>query len=172
MSTWDSILPLHLFLLPAFLQSRPTETQLRARVCTKVGREWRALSTYLNIPTTTVDKLLESHKHDVNEAFFRVLSVWREREGATWDQLLQAMRETGLNAPVRELQEWISSGAASVSCVVVIGREMHAETYYTLCDTGISRGKSLFYSFGWTHFLRVQGWIARSLLIQDMHLVA
>ncbi len=64
-----------------------------------------------------VDKLLESHKHDVNEAFFRVLSVWCQREGATWDQLLQAMRETGLNAPVRELLEWMSSGAASVSCV-------------------------------------------------------
>ena len=94
-------------------------------MCPKVGCEWRALSTYLNIPTTTVDKLLESHKHDVNEAFFRVLSVWRQREGATWDQLLQAMRETGLNAPVRELLEWMSSGAASVSCVVV----MHTEPY-------------------------------------------
>ena len=128
MSTWDSILPpLHLFFLPAFLQSRPTETHLRARVCPKVGREWRALSTYLNIPTTMVDKLLESHKHDVNEAFFRVLSVWRQREGATWDQLLQAMRETGLNAPVRELQEWMSSGAASVSCVVVMGRDAYRD---------------------------------------------
>ena len=94
-------------------------------MCPKVGREWRALSTYLNIPTTTVDKLLESHKHDVNEAFFRVLSVWRQREGATWDQLLQAMRETGLNAPVRELQEWVSPGA--VSCVVVLEREVYRD---------------------------------------------
>ena len=59
---------------------------------------------------------------------------------------------------------------------------MHTETYCseviytrsqcTLCDTGISRGKSLFYSVGWTHSLRVKGWIARSLLIQDIHLVA
>ena len=117
----------NLFLLPAFLQSRPTETHLRAQVCPKVGREWRALSTYLNIPTTTVDKLLESHKHDVNEAFFRVLSEWRQRKGATWDQLLQAMRETGLNAPVRELLEWMSSGAASVSCVVVMGRDAYRD---------------------------------------------
>ena len=74
-----------------------------------------------------VDKLLESHKHDVNEAFFRVLSVWRQREGATWDQLLQAMRETGLNAPVRELLEWMSSGAVSVSCVVVMGRDAYRD---------------------------------------------
>ena len=90
-----------------------------------------------------MDKLLESHKHDVNEAFFRVLSVWRQKEGASWDQLLQAMRETGLNAPVRELLEWMSSGAASVSYVV----EMHTETYCsqviytcsqcTLCNMGI-----------------------------------
>ena len=96
-------------------------------MCPKVGHEWRALSTYLNIPTTTVDKLLESHKHDVNEAFFRVLSVWRQGEGATWDQLLQAMRETGLNAPVRELLEWMSSGAVSVSCVVVTGRDAYRD---------------------------------------------
>ena len=72
-----------------------------------------------------MDKLLESHKHDVNEAFFRVLSVWRQREGATWDQLLQAMKETGLNAPVRELREWMNSGAASVSCVVGMGRDAY-----------------------------------------------
>ena len=127
MSTWDSILPLHLFLLPAFLQSRPTENHLRAQVCPKVGREWRALSTYLNIPTTTVDKLLESHKHDVNEAFFRVLCVWQEREGASWDQLLKAMRKAELNAPVRELLEWTSSGAASVSCVVVMGGDAYRD---------------------------------------------
>ena len=58
---------------------------------------------------------------------------------------------------------------------------MHTETYCseviytcsqcTLCDTGISRGKSLFYSVGWTHSLHVKGWIARSLLIQDIHFV-
>ena len=59
---------------------------------------------------------------------------------------------------------------------------MHTETYcseviYTcsqcsLVGTGISHGKSLFYSVVWTHFLHVKGWIARSLLIQDIHVVA
>ena len=90
--------------------------------------------------------------------------MWRQTEGATWDQLLQAMRETGLNAPVRELLEWMRSGAASVSCVTM--------GEISLCDTGISRGKSLFYNVEWTHILHVKGWIARSLPIQDIHLVA
>ena len=109
-------------LLPhaAFLQSQPTEAHLRGQVCPKVGREWRAVCTYLNIQTTTVDKVLESNNHDVNEAFFRLLCLWRSFEGATWEQLLKALREAGLNAPARELEEWMDSEAASVSCVGMV----------------------------------------------------
>ena len=108
----------------AFLESRPTEAHLRGEVCPKVGREWRAVCTFLNIQTTAVDKALESNKHDVNEAFFRLLCMWRSFEGATWEQLLKAMQKAGLNAPARELQEWMGSGAASVSCVGLVW-EMH-----------------------------------------------
>ena len=85
------------------------------------------MATSLNITTTMVDKVLESHKHDVGEAFFRVLCLWRAGEGATWDVLLDALREAGLNAPVRELLEWIKSGAASVSCVVMMWRDAYRD---------------------------------------------
>ena len=88
-----------------------------------MGRQWRAVATSLNILSTTVDKVLESHKHDVGEAFFRVLCLWRAGEGATWETLLEALREAGLNAPVRELLEWIESGVDSVSCVVMMWRD-------------------------------------------------
>ena len=104
----------------AFLESRPTEAHLRAQVCPKVGRDWRAVCTYLNIQTTAVDKALESNKHDVNEAFFHLLCTWRSFEGATWGQLLKALREADLNAPVRELEEWMGSEAALVSCVGMV----------------------------------------------------
>ena len=119
--------PICPFSLPAFLQSRPTETHLRFQVCPKVGRQWRAVATSLNILTTTVDKVLESHKHDVGEAFFRVLCLWRAGEGATWEALLDALRETGLNTPVRELLEWIESGAASVSIVVMMWSDAYRD---------------------------------------------
>ena len=92
-----------------------------------MGRQWRAVATSLNILTTTVDKVLESHKHDVGEAFFRVLCLWRDGEGATWEALLDALREAGLNAPVRELVEWIESGAASVSIVVMMWRDAYRD---------------------------------------------
>ena len=101
----------------AFLQSQPTEAHLRAQVCPKVGRDWRAVCTYLNIQTTAVDKALESNNHDVKEAFFRLLCLWRSFKGATWELLLKALRETGFNAPARELEEWMESEAASVSVV-------------------------------------------------------
>ena len=110
-------LPTLSLLPPAFLQSRPTEAQLRAQVCPKVGHQWRALATYLDISTATVDKVLESNKHDINEVLFRLLCVWQTSEGATWGKLLEALSKAGLNAPVRELEEWGESGAASVSCV-------------------------------------------------------
>ena len=90
------------------------------------------MCTYLNIQTTTVDKVLESNKHDVNEAFFRLLCLWRSFERATWGQLLKALREAGLNAPVRELQEWMGSGAASVSCVGMVWRDASRDTLHAL----------------------------------------
>ena len=70
---------------------------------------------------------MESHKHDVSEAFFRVLCLWHDGEGATWEVLLDALREAGLNAPARELLEWIESGAASVSCVVMMWTDAYRD---------------------------------------------
>ena len=80
------------------------------------------VATSLNILTTTVDKLLESHKHNVDEAFFRALCLWRDGERATWEALLKALREAGLNAPVRELLEWMRSGDVLVSSVGMVWR--------------------------------------------------
>ena len=112
--------------LPAdFLQSRPTEGQLRSDVCPKVGHQWRALCTYLNITTTTVDMLVESHKHDISEAFFRILCSWRDGEGATWEVLLKALREAGLNAQANELLHQGRSGA--VSCVMMAWRDAYRD---------------------------------------------
>ena len=90
------------------------------------------MCTFLNIQTPDIDKALESNKHDVNEAFFRLLCTWRSFEGATWGQLLKALREAGLNAPARELQEWMGSEAASVSCVGMVWGDAPRDTLHVL----------------------------------------
>ena len=90
------------------------------------------MCTFLNIQTPDIDKALESNKHDVNEAFFRLLCTWRSFEGAIWGQLLKALRKAGLNAPVRELQEWMGSEAASVSCVGMVWGDASRDTLHVL----------------------------------------
>ena len=89
------------------------------------------MSTYLHISNEAVDKILESHKHDVNEAFYRVLCQWREGKGATWAVLLQALRQAGLNAQANKLQvlgpNWgateaaVSYVAMSSCCRIAVG---------------------------------------------------
>ena len=37
--------------------------------------------------------------------------------------MLETLQKATLNAPVRELEEWMSSGAASVSCVGLVWRD-------------------------------------------------
>ena len=76
------------------------------------------MSTYLNIPTAKVDNFLESHKHNVEEAFFRILCHWRWHTGkrATWGALLTALRKAGLNALANKLLEQGSSATCPVSC--------------------------------------------------------
>ncbi|MGR3914180.1 MAG: death domain-containing protein, partial [Gammaproteobacteria bacterium] len=102
----------------AFLRSQPIESYLR-RVCSKVGGRWRAVATYLNIPTPKVDYYVDGYKPDMEEAFFRILIHWRSGQGATWATLLTALRMAELKAPADELQEWGRSKALTVSCVVM-----------------------------------------------------
>ena len=121
------VLLLRSYSLLAFLQSRPSEPHLRSHVLPKVGGKWKAVSTFLGIPHEMVETKLQSHFGKVDEAFFALLCLWRAGEGATWDTLLDALKEAGLNAPVRELLEWIEFGAASVSCVVLMWRDAYRD---------------------------------------------
>ena len=105
--------------LPDFLHSRPSEVYLRLHVLPKVGEKWRAVCTYLGIPSEDVQKQLESHIGNVDETLFSLLSVWSARKGATWGALLAAFRKADMNAQANRLQEWVQSGAASVSCEVM-----------------------------------------------------
>ena len=66
-----------------------------------------------------MQKQLESHIGNVDETFFSLLSVWSASEGASWEALLDAFRKAEMNAQANRLQEWIESGAASVSCGVM-----------------------------------------------------
>ena len=111
----------NLLSLPAdFLQTRPTEAHLRSEVCPKVGRKWREVCTYLNIQNTVVDMLVESNKHDIGEAFYRILCSWRDSERATWEVLLSALRKADLNAQANQLLHQGESGA--VSCTMTAWR--------------------------------------------------
>ena len=101
------------------MRSRPTEAELRKEVCSRVGDKWRAVSTYLDVPSAKVAFLLDSHKHNVEEAFVQILCYWGSGQGATWDVLLGALRMAGLNAQANELQKWGESRVPSVSCVVM-----------------------------------------------------
>ena len=106
--------------LPDLLCSRPREAHLRLHVLPKVGDKWRAVCTFLGIPREMVQKQLESHYGNVDETFFSLLSVWCASSGLTWGALLAALRKAEMNAQANRLQEWIESGAASVSCGVML----------------------------------------------------
>ena len=84
-----------------------------------MGGGWRAVATYLNIATPKVDYYVDSYNHDMEEAFFRILSHWRSGDGATWATLLAALRMAKLNAQANELQEKGESNVLSVSCMVM-----------------------------------------------------
>ena len=111
----------HVWSLPLsdFLRSRPSEAHLRLHVLPKVGDKWRAVCTFLGIPREMVQKQLESHYGNVDETFFSLLSVWGASSGLTWGTLLAALKKAEMNAQANRLQEWIESGAASVSCEVM-----------------------------------------------------
>ena len=102
-----------------FLLSLPNEAHLRLQVLPKVGDKWRAVCTYLGIPSEMVQKRLESHFGNIDETLFSLLCQWRAGKGATWGALLDALRAADLNAQANRLQEWVESGASSVSCVVM-----------------------------------------------------
>ena len=109
--------------LSDFLLSVPSEAHLRSEVLPKVGESWRAFCTFLSIPNEMVQKQFEQHIGKVDEALFSLLCMWRGGKGATWGALLQALRAAELNAQANHLLEWGESGGASVSCVVVMGRD-------------------------------------------------
>ena len=111
------------FLLSDFLLSVPNEAQLRSQVLPKVGESWKAVCTFLSIPNEMVQKQLLSNFGNVDETLFSLLCMWRSGKGATWGALLQALRAAELNAQANRLLEWGESGGASVSCVVVMGRD-------------------------------------------------
>ena len=46
--------------------------------------------------------------------------------------LQEALQKAGLNASVRELKEWMSSGATSVSCVGVVWGDASMDTSHVL----------------------------------------
>ena len=108
--------------LSDFLLSIPSEAHIRS--LPKVGKSWRAFSTFLPIPNETVQKQFEQHIGNVDETLFSLLCMWRDGKGATWGTLLQALRAAELNAQANCLLEWGESGGASVSCVVVMGRDV------------------------------------------------
>ena len=92
---------------------------LQALSC--VGNKWRAVCTYLNIPQETMQKQLQSHFGNINKTLFRLLCMWCTGKGTIWGELLHAFRTAELNAQANRLQEWIESGPASASCVVMWG---------------------------------------------------
>ena len=109
--------------LSDFLLSVPREAHLRSEVLPKVGESWRAFCTFLSIPNEMMEKQYLRHMGNVDETLFSLLCMWRGGKGATWGALLQALRAAELNAQANCLLEWGESGGASVSCVVVMGRD-------------------------------------------------
>ena len=109
--------------LSEFLQSLPSEAQLRSEVLPKVGESWRAVCTFLSISNETVEKKFTEHIGKVDETLFSLLCMWRGGKEASWGALLQALRAAKLNAQANCLLKWGKSGGASVSCMVVMGRD-------------------------------------------------
>ena len=109
--------------LSDFLLFVPSEAHLRSEVLPKMGESWRAFCTFLFIPNETVEKQYLRHMGNVDETMFSLLCMWHGGKRTTWGALLQALRAAELNAQANRLLEWGESGGASVSCVVVMGRD-------------------------------------------------
>ena len=110
--------------LSDFLLSLPSEANLRSEVLPRVGKSWRAFCTFLSISNEMVEKQFEQRNGNVDETLFSLLCMWRGGKGATWGALLQALRAAELNAQANCLLKWGESGGASVSCSVVMGRDV------------------------------------------------
>ena len=86
----------------------PTEEDLQRHVIKHVGKDWRAFSSYLGVPSSVIDREEMGNPVNVKEAFFQSLLWWHrgnsKEHPSTWEELLQALQDADLMDYAEELR--------------------------------------------------------------------
>ena len=82
-----------------YVGKKPTEVDIWRYVIAHVGKNWRALLTYLGVPANIIEREEIDSRRNVKEAFFQSLLWWQrgnsKEHPATWKELLQAVEFVG-----------------------------------------------------------------------------
>ena len=108
-----------LSLATGFLQSKPTEIDIRAHVCQKAGDKWPAVCTYLGVPLPRVQMARGNNPHQEEDACFEAVMFWRNGNTSvvvSWLSLLEALKRAGLGAVANSIA--MQNGVEPVSAYV------------------------------------------------------
>ena len=90
---------IYLPLAIGFLQSKPTEIDIRSHICQKAGDKWPAVCTYLGVPLAKVQMARRNNPHQEEDACFEAVMHWRSGNttvAISWEGMLRALRSAGL----------------------------------------------------------------------------
>ena len=126
------IIVLHFVFLP--VDDYPEEKYLHEHVvkemCVAGGDKWRDLGMALMGPDAVriLDAIRIDYPDDVEECWSRMLTEWHQRTpGASWKQLISALREVKLTIPACRLEEKIDSGIWLKRLGIKLGVELTSE---------------------------------------------
>ena len=91
---------IYLPLAIGFLQSKPTEIDIRTHICQKAGDKWPAVCTYLGVPLAKVQMARGNNPHQEEDACFEAVMHWRSGNttvAVSWAGLLRALRSASLS---------------------------------------------------------------------------
>ena len=113
-------IPLHLYSMPSIcvlssyvcvlcVGKRPEEVDLWRHIIEHVDRSWKALLTYLGVPSTVVDEEEMSNRGNAKQAFFKALLWWHRGNSrahpSSWEELLQALEYAGFKDHADDLRQ-------------------------------------------------------------------
>ena len=114
---WTEPLCVCTYVCVLFVDKKPEEEDLWRHIIEHVGKNWRALLTYLGVPSTVMDEEEMSNRGNVKQAFFKALLWWHrgnsQAHPSTWEELLQALENVGFKDRADCLRWKLLSGEIS-----------------------------------------------------------
>ena len=108
-------------LLPAaFLQSKPSEADIRTHICQKAGCKWPTVCTYLGVSFAQVQMARGSNPHQEEDACFEAVMHWKKGNtsvAVSWARLLEALKRAGLGGIADSITRQYRVEPVSAGCV-------------------------------------------------------